>query len=114
MAGEPWLYPRIDSVALSGYRTPFITDVSPAVISSNWSGEVVTITGQNFTTPVTVKVNGLSAYVNRIDDTSLEVTLPSGLRPGVVAVEIQNGLGRTGYNHQLRLGVGQFLPLIQR
>ncbi len=113
-AGEPWLFPRLDDIALAGYRTPFITQVSPSVIPANWTGAAVTVTGQSFTAPVIVKVNGISATTNRLDDQTLEITLPAGLRPGAVLLVIQNGAGRTGSYYGLRLGVGRFLPLMQR
>jgi hypothetical protein len=110
---EPWLLPRIDDIAIAGYRSPIITTLTPSSIENGWEGEVITITGANFTTPVTVTVNGKVATANRLNDNTMEVTLPAGLRPGVVELIIRNGYGRTQYDHTLRLGISQFLPLLQ-
>ncbi len=113
-ANQPWVNLMVDDVTLSSYRAPVLMAASPAVIESNWAGEVITVTGQNFTAPLTVRLNGITVTASRLDDTTFTFVMPAGAEAGVQQVSVTNGPGLTNRKGLIRLGQGLFLPVVQR
>jgi hypothetical protein len=113
-ADQSWANLVIDNVTLSSYRAPLLLSASPAVIESDWVGEVITVTGQNFTPPLTVSINDVPVIATRLNDTTFTFTMPSTVRVGVQQIGVTNGEGFTIRRGLIRLGHGLFLPLVQR
>ena len=113
-ANQPWVNLMVDDVTLSSYRAPVLMAASPAVIESNWAGEVITVTGQNFTAPLTVRLNDTPVTATRLDDTRFTFVVPAGAEAGVQQVSVTNGPGLTNRKGLIRLGQGLFLPVVQR
>jgi hypothetical protein len=114
MAGKFDAY--LDNVTVGQWITPVITTVTPGQFVESWTGQVVTISGENFIDPVTVKVGDQAATpVIFINENTLQVTLPDGLTPGSYAITVTNPEGQTGVKPSaLWLGITQFLPMLIR
>jgi hypothetical protein len=67
---------------------PSIADITP---SSGSVGDVVTITGTNFTPPAEVDFNGASVEGSVDSDTQLTATVPDGATSGPVHVTVAGG-----------------------
>jgi hypothetical protein len=75
----------------SGPATPTVGTIAPS--SADTVGQVITITGTNFTSSSTVTVGGVNATpVTFTSSTSISVTIPAGVANGTaVAVVVSNG-----------------------
>jgi hypothetical protein len=67
---------------------PVITGFDPA---SGNAGDVVAITGQNFTGVSTVRFEGIATAFTVIDDTTISATVPAGAVGGRISVTTQGG-----------------------
>jgi large repetitive protein len=73
---------------------PAVTNLSPASTPVNMSGTVVTISGQNFTSPVTVTFGGVvGTNPVVVSATTVTVVAPSRAAPGTVDVLVATGAG---------------------
>jgi hypothetical protein len=81
---------------------PIITTFSP---TSAKIGDVVTITGENFTTttPNVVTINGNSAVVQSVTATTITILVPNGSGSGVVKVTNINGEATASVNFNYAL-----------
>lgn len=113
-AGQPWSNLMLDDVTLSSYRAPVLLSATPAVIESDWVGEVITVTGQNFIAPLSVSMNNIPVTVTRIDDTTFTFAIPANARVGVQQISVTNGEGLNSRRGLLRLGQGLFLSIVDR
>jgi hypothetical protein len=94
----------------SGTATPTISGITPS--SSDTIGEVITITGTNFSSSSTVTVGGVAATpVTFTSSTSISVTIPVGVASAVaVPVIVKNGTtASTASNITVVPGAGAFV-----
>jgi hypothetical protein len=106
----------LDNVSVGEWLTPVITSVTPGKFMESWTSQVITLSGENFIDPVTVKIGDQAATpVIFIDENTLQVSLPDGLTPGTYAITVTNPEGQTGVKPSaLWLGITQFLPMLIR
>jgi hypothetical protein len=74
----------VSNAVLYSYASPVISNISPAV-GPDSGGQVVTISGVNFSPNPTVTFNGIVAPVNSATNTQITVTTPAG-SPGTANV----------------------------
>lgn len=111
----PAAYLLLDTVSLTAWQTPVISTVSPAAVSIPYASATVTLTGMNFTAPLSAKVGTQPAVITRIDNETATLTLPPGLAVGRYEIDITNGVGLT-YRRLAAVTIGGklFLPLVRR
>jgi hypothetical protein len=94
----------------SSMATPTIGSIAPS--ASDTVGQVITITGTNFTSASTVTIGGIAATpVTFTSSTSISVTIPSGVAAATaVPVIVTTGTSAsTASNITVVLGVGAFV-----
>lgn len=103
----------LDEISLGSWLTPIVTDVSPSKVDVS-AGKVITITGQNFiTTPAAQAGNTALLNVQRLNDTTLRATLPTGLSPGKYDIWVINPGGQDNVlPGGLQVGKLVYLPTI--
>jgi alpha-tubulin suppressor-like RCC1 family protein len=75
-------------------QNPTISNVSPASVTKS-GGDIITISGASFDAGATVTIGGTAAIsTNRIDSTTLSVTVPAGL-VGATDIIVTNADGQT-------------------
>lgn len=67
-----------------------ISGFTPAAVCAG-SGEVITVTGTNFTLIDSVTINGTSVPFTAIDDTQFSFVVPAGVTSGAIIASTENG-----------------------
>ena len=106
----------IDDVSLGSNTMPRIDQISPSIITTNWNGQFVTVTGDNFIDPVTAFLDGINmTNITYVSDTSILIELPADFPPGLYDLTIINPQGQEAVlSRALWLGQPFFLPIIRR
>jgi len=109
---EVYLY----NVSLGDWTTPSITALSPGSFTEFWDDQAITVTGQNFVDPVSVKLDDFDVPgVVFVDSSTLQLTLPPGLPFGFYTLKVTNPSGQEAIRfNALRLGLAFFLPTIMK
>jgi hypothetical protein len=112
-ANAPAAIAQIDDISLGSWRTPILTAVT--LLGLNQPGGVLTLTGENFIGTPTVQIGSqtLSGVV-RVNDTTLQVPLPSTLAPGRYTVQVSNTGGQRAILEDILVGTEIFLPVVMR
>ena len=102
---------RLDDVTLGSWLTPVLREVTPAYIGAR-TAVTITIRGDNFLHPPAVQIDGQPlAGVRRLDEHTLEATLPANLAPGSHILWVTNPGGQSGAV-LLRVGRAVFVPVV--
>lgn len=103
----------LDHVTVAEWRTPLATHVTPNHVEPN-TPITLTITGDNFIPTPTVKLNGTPlTHVVWVDLHTLEVSIPSGISPGIYNVSVTNPAGPTHVLiESVSAGKQSYMPVI--
>ncbi len=116
-AGDPLAYLDLDNISLGSWETPVIDAVTPAALPEP-TGQVITITGQNFIQKPQVRIGRITvpaANITWSDENTLQVILPTGLPAGDQDLRVTNPGGQVAIlPGSLRLGHLVFVPLLER
>jgi hypothetical protein len=113
-AGAPPAELLVDDVALGSWRTPVVAGFSPSRIEGR-APATLTLTGENFIgTPRVLLGDRELQGVRREGDTTLSVTVPAGLKPGLYRITVINEGGQRVAADGLTIGTRIFLPLSAR
>lgn len=113
--GDLPLRAHLDDIALTSWQTAVLHDFSPHQIASP-IGATLVITGENFLgTPVVQLGDHALANVQRIDETLLQIALPSDLPPGRYPLLLKNqNDGPLTYGGQVQIGAPLYIPVVAR
>jgi TolB protein len=103
----------LDHVTVAEWRTPLATHVTPNHVEPN-TPITLTITGENFIPTPTVKLNGAPLTdVVWVDLHTLEVSIPSGISPGIYNMSVTNPAGPTHVlTESVSAGKQSYMPVI--
>lgn len=113
-AETPFKLFRLDDVTISEYLAPILTNATPASLPTVWSGETITITGANFTAPVSATVNGITAATTAVDDNTIQLVIPTNTRPGRARIAVTNAANLTTEATLVQFGLPVFLPKVSK
>lgn len=113
--GAPPATALIDDVSVGSWQTPVITSVTPGSIPSPSTATEIIIRGENFLSASTVQLGATPLDdVQRIDDQTLRVRVPAGIKPGRYELWVINPGGQAAAYPQFLIGKEVLLPLIWR
>ena len=106
---------HLDDISIGAWLTPIVTGIDPSQID-DWTSAVITVTGENFIAiPQVYFGDLLMTDVEFMDEHTLRVNLPTGLKQGVYDVWVINPAGQQGLlSRCLWVGRFVFLPFIQK
>jgi hypothetical protein len=110
---DPLAFLLLDHVTVSEWRTPLATHVTPNHVEPN-TPITLTITGENFIPTPTVKLNGTPLTdIVWVDLHTLEISIPSGISPGIYNVSVTNPAGPTHVLiESVSAGKQSYMPVI--
>lgn len=104
----------LDDVAVGSWRTPVLTATSPTRLPTRVAS-TLTISGANFLgTPQVLLGPTPLPNVQRVDEDTLRVSVPAGLRPGLYRLTVVNPGGQRSYVDGVALGERVNLPMLLR
>ncbi len=113
--GEAGVFLNIDEVALAAWTTPVLEQVTPAAYPSNWTGQTLTLSGQNFVPGMVLWLGNNTLQTTFIDEHTLLATLPGSLLPGRYDMRLVHPDGRASVLFDaLHLGVQLYLPVVKK
>jgi hypothetical protein len=116
MAETPYAPLLLDNVSLGSWQTPVVHEITPAHFTTGWAGKVITLRGENFLAAPTLRIGNVDiTQVRRIDNQTVEATLPATLPVGRHAVQLRSASGwRSVASTPLSLGLSLYLPAVRR
>jgi hypothetical protein len=114
-AGSLYNSLSLDDISLGAWLTPVVNAATPGSLEQ-YSGDLITVTGENFMEGATVLLDELSVSpVTVLDDHTLTFNLPVGITIGIYDLWVINPGGQSGYKPGgLRLGWSTHVPLLRR
>jgi hypothetical protein len=112
-AGAPTATALIDDVSLGSWLTPRIQQVIPQTVSNPAVATIITVSGENFLSTPTVRLNTTAlTNVQRVDEHTIRATVPAGLKPGLYTLWVANPAGQTAVFPVFPIGRQVRLPVV--
>jgi Tol biopolymer transport system component len=105
----------VDEVSIGEWLTPVITSINPSQLP-DYSNTTITINGENFIQPATVRLNDSTVLATTwIDENTLNAIIPPGLPPDRYDVWVINPGGQEALvSAGLQLGSMIHLPVVRK
>ena len=88
---------------------------SPQTISNPAVATVITISGENFLSTPTVRLNTTAlTNVQRVDEHTIRATVPARMKPGLYALWVTNPGGQAAVFPVFPIGKQVMVPLVRR
>lgn len=104
----------LDDIALGSWSTPVLESASPLVLSAV-QPTTLTITGTNFLAGGQVLLGTTQVTgIERVDETTLRVSVPAGMKPGLYRLSVVNPDGARAVLDGVVVGERRLAPMVVR